>query len=116
MTYRSPHSVSPMGVALLVLFALYWCGITLFAHTHVVNGVRVVHSHPYQVEHTHSKAQLETIFYLSLLQTSGDLPMDILLPCWLIPLGTLAFAVWDSLPVMSVRGVSVRAPPCFRCL
>ena len=51
------------GISLLILFALYWCGITLFTHSHVVNGVVVVHSHPYNTEHTHTQAQFETIFY-----------------------------------------------------
>lgn len=49
------------GMALLLVFASYWCGITLFTHSHVVNGVIVVHSHPFKAGHTHTDTQLETI-------------------------------------------------------
>ncbi len=102
------------GISLLILFALYWCGITLFTHSHVVNGVVVVHSHPYNTEHTHTQAQFETIFYLSLLQTSGDTQSGIDLPLWLIPLYTIIFACASVLPVCPVADVSARAPPFFR--
>ena len=79
------------GMALLLVFASYWCGITLFTHSHVVNGVIVVHSHPFKAGHTHTDTQLETIFYLSLLQTSGETNTSVALPCWLIPLGLILF-------------------------
>lgn len=68
------------GMVLLLVFASYWCGITLFTHSHVVNGVIVVHSHPFKAGHTHTDAQLETIFYLSLLQTSGETNTSVALP------------------------------------
>ena len=88
------------GMALLLVFASYWCGITLFTHSHVVNGVIVVHSHPFKAGHTHTDTQLETIFYLSLLQTSGETNTSVALPCWLIPLGLILFVCTLS----SVRG------------
>lgn len=31
-----------------VLFISYMAGITLFTHSHVVNGVTIVHSHPFK--------------------------------------------------------------------
>ena len=31
-----------------VLFISYMAGITLFTHSHVVNGVTIVHSHPFE--------------------------------------------------------------------
>ena len=31
---------------LLVLFVGYLAGATLFYHTHIVNGIRITHSHP----------------------------------------------------------------------
>lgn len=99
------------GVLLLTLFALYWCGITLFTHSHVVNGVIVVHSHPYSVEHTHTQGQLETIFYLSLLQTSGDVQACMDLPHWLVPLLTIVFVCLSTLPASPVSDVNSREPP-----
>ena len=86
------------GMALLLVFASYWCGITLFTHSHVVNGVIVVHSHPFKAGHTHTDTQLETIFYLSLLQTSGETNTSVALPCWLIPLGLILFVCTMGVP------------------
>ena len=39
-----------------VLFISYMAGITLFTHSHVVNGVTIVHSHPFKKgsEHSHT--------------------------------------------------------------
>lgn len=102
------------GAVLLVLFALYWCGITLFTHSHVVNGVIVVHSHPYNVEHSHTPAQLETVFFLSLLQASGDLSEAGELPFWLIPLGVIVFAGASAVSVRPARNILTRGPPCLR--
>ena len=65
------------GMALLLVFAS--------SHSHVLNGVIVVHSHPFKAGHTHTDTQLETIFYLSLLQTSGETNTSVALPCCLIP-------------------------------
>ena len=36
-----------LSMLLLVLFLGYYGGITLFPHAHIVNGVTIVHSHPY---------------------------------------------------------------------
>ena len=55
-----------IGVLFFFLFAAYWCGITCFPHSHVENGVVIVHSHPFEDEnHTHTDIQYETIFYLT---------------------------------------------------
>ena len=48
-----------------LIFIAYLGGITLFTHSHVVNGVIIVHSHPFKGEHSHTEAQVETIFFLS---------------------------------------------------
>ena len=37
-----------MRYFLLLLFLGYYGSITLFTHTHIVNGVTIVHSHPYK--------------------------------------------------------------------
>ncbi len=70
-----------------VLFTLYVCGITLFTHTHIVDNLTIVHSHPYKVtdkpshEHTEKEIQLlDQIFHTSItgdiipvIDCSGDL-------------------------------------------
>lgn len=56
-----------MKFFLPVLFVCYMGGIHLFTHTHVVNGVIVVHSHLYDkgLQHEHTTVELNTIFYLT---------------------------------------------------
>lgn len=60
------------AVLLLGLFLWHLCSITLFTHTHIVDGVVICHSHPYTGSpdnpgHSHSHAQIVTIAHLSLL-------------------------------------------------
>lgn len=65
---------------LLLIFTGYMGVISLYTHVHVVNGVTVVHSHPFHREtggkpfHTHS--QLE--FQLIKLLTSYNLTTDVI--------------------------------------
>jgi len=35
-------------ILLLLLFMGYYGGITLFPHSHIVNGITIVHSHPFR--------------------------------------------------------------------
>ena len=58
--------------ALLILFLGYYGGITLFPHHHIVDGISVVHSHPYRSgpgsvpsDHQHSKNGFVLIQFLS---------------------------------------------------
>lgn len=57
---------------LLILFLGYWGSITLFQHAHIVDGVTIVHSHPYNpfskenpTNHHHSKNEFVLIYLLS---------------------------------------------------
>ena len=62
-----------------VLFISYMAGITLFTHSHVVNGVTIVHSHPFKkgVEHSHTTVEFQLIHFLNHFQTTdaGILPV-----------------------------------------
>jgi hypothetical protein len=55
----------------LVLFIGFFGSITIFSHTHVVNGVTIVHSHPFKSDnkgnplHSHSDKGYITIQLLS---------------------------------------------------
>ena len=52
---------------LLILFLGYTAGITLFTHLHVVNGISIVHSHPFKkdIHHTHTAVEFELIQMLN---------------------------------------------------
>lgn len=47
----------------LVVFACFYCGNTLFSHTHILDGHLIVHSHPYLPagSHTHSSVAFQCI-------------------------------------------------------
>jgi len=60
------------GYFLLILFLGYIGSITFFSHTHIVDGVTIVHSHPYKshsgdvpVNHNHSKDGFLLIHFIS---------------------------------------------------
>lgn len=50
-----------IGLSLVALFAGYYGGTTLFYHAHEIDGVKIVHSHPYTGDaqhHAHSAASV----------------------------------------------------------
>ena len=67
------HLIHILKLFLPLIFIAYLGGITLFTHSHVVNGVIIVHSHPFKGEHQHTEVELETIFFLSSFAASGSL-------------------------------------------
>lgn len=49
-----------------VIFIMYWAGATLFIHKHTIDGVSIVHSHPFSdASHHHSKGDLKWIDMLT---------------------------------------------------
>lgn len=60
-----------LRVILPVIFITYACSITFFTHTHIVNGVTIVHSHPFLTDedgnltHEHTPAEIQLIQVLS---------------------------------------------------
>lgn len=100
-----------------VLFISYMAGITLFTHSHVVNGVTIVHSHPFKKNspHSHTTVEFQLIQLLNhLTATDGG----IVIPCFsfiAILLCTVLCFPRQMACLASVRGViSLRAPPCVR--
>lgn len=62
-----------------IFFLIYFGNITLFTHSHIMNGVTIVHSHPFkkdnadQPAHQHTPAQFQLIHQLSSFG-SEDIP------------------------------------------
>ncbi|MBR1963664.1 MAG: hypothetical protein IKA19_03050 [Muribaculaceae bacterium] len=55
-----------VSALLLTLFLSYQAGISFFTHTHTINGVVIVHSHPYTGDsHIHSDAQIYALSQIS---------------------------------------------------
>ena len=102
-----------MKFVLPLLFVMYWGGITLFTHSHVVNGVIMVHSHPFKANHQHTQAEAETILILDHYTTPAVSPLEPVVSCFCILLGVLAIprAMHLCLP-QTEDGIRLRAPPC----
>ncbi|WP_187289308.1 hypothetical protein [Bacteroides helcogenes] len=101
-----------MRLFLPLLFIVYLGGLTLFTHSHVVNGVIIVHSHPFKGQHEHSEVQLETIFFVSSFVASS-LPSCLIATLFsLVLLCVLAIPATEWIKRVKSRGViSLRAPP-----
>ena len=86
-----------------LLFIAYLGGITLFTHSHVVNGVIIVHSHPFKGE---------TIFFLSSFVASSLPAILFVASAFLILLRVLSVPAVEHTKCVRVRcGISLRAPP-----
>ena len=60
------------ALVLLLIFSCYYCGISMFSHTHISNGSSIVHSHlGGSSEHSHSDEQIAIIDILSNFQSEG---------------------------------------------
>lgn len=97
-----------------MLFIAFQLSITVFPHAHVVDGAKLVHSHPYSnSHHSHSGSQIISIAGLSAFQTleaSQTRVSEVMLP---------EFHKLDYwAPVCSVTSahhgaVRLRGPPAF---
>lgn len=106
-----------MRYFLPILFVSYLASITLFTHVHVVNGVTIVHSHPFKkgTAHEHTTVELLLVHFLSHLITDGSavaFALSLFIP----------FLLWLLLPFRQSAHyhspyhgvVSLRAPPVIR--
>ncbi len=99
-----------------LLFITYLGGITLFTHSHVVNGVIIVHSHPFKGAHEHTEVQLETVFYLTSFLSSSLPELLAVAPALLVLLCVLRVPRTERIKCAKSRGgISLRAPPALAC-
>ena len=103
-----------MKCFLPLLFIAYLGGITLFTHSHVVNGVIIVHSHPFKGQHEHTEVQLETIFYLASFVSSSLPLLPVAATVFLVLLCVLSIPATECIKCVKPRGgICLRAPPSF---
>ena len=69
-----------VACGLAILFASYYATTALFAHVHVVNGVILVHSHPFTKSHSHNAGQALALHFLSSFYSLEAGQTDIELP------------------------------------
>ena len=107
-----------LRILLPALFIAYLGCIIAFTHVHIVNGVTIVHSHPYhktddgRPDHEHGYAEFQLLHQLSTIQISGAAFAQVLIAAFLA-----TFCVLSTCPVYPdhlrpVLGkVSLRSPP-----
>ncbi len=97
---------------LLVLFLSFQTGISLFAHTHIVNGIHLVHSHPSSdANHHHTSAQAYTIAFVSTFYCDNT-PETPTTPTPFEVIAKIGDEITlDYRPSSSESGINFRAPP-----
>lgn len=103
-----------LKIFLPLLFMAYMGGISFFTHTHIVNGVTIVHSHPYKSDanHEHDTAAFELIAHLNTVHLPASIGLLFLLGVLLVLLRNLvAFIPEPSCIKSHFTPISPRAPP-----
>lgn len=88
-----------------------------FTHVHIINGVTIVHSHPYSrnsdvPDKEHNLAEFQLLHQLSTIQI-GDTSLDLIeLPFYFIPIRLILNSPISSGFICPALGViCLRAPP-----
>lgn len=102
-----------ISLLLITLFVWYYAGTTMCYHTHIVNGVKIVHSHPFpNSTHSHSTASYQIISHFAHIMIFAivfALLAKIFRKTFII-LGTKIECYHDT---FNVSLISLRAPPYF---
>jgi len=108
-----------LATSLLVLFALFYTDITMFEHTHIINGITIVHSHFYGSNHTktptggHTETEVTFITINSLFQSFEDILIHFDTTLFLIFFG-LVLTYVETKDIKRVTHFSfLRAPPAY---
>jgi len=109
-----------LRVILPIIFITYAYSITFFTHTHIVNGVTIVHSHPYLLDengnpdHEHSGAEIQLIHHLSTFFAVSLIVSIILLGLFSQRKDDIPIYEYSFTPQNFIRHLSrLRAPPAF---
>lgn len=103
-----------MRFFLPVLFLTYLVAVTSFTHTHMVNGVTIVHSHPYDkhAKHHHTAVEFQLIRLLSIFESDGAGGFNFLsvfIPIFFFALLVAGYYYNINAPYHGI--ISLRAPP-----
>ena len=105
------RSIAILSTLLLAIFAWYWSGVTLFSHEHLVDGQRVMHSHPFAGNsHNHSSSQIQTISYLAMFIALAA-PMSYALCKFDGFKSEIAINLTEKVVIANKAAYSLRAPP-----
>ena len=113
--------VKMVVILLLINFLGYYGSIAFFSHVHVVDGVTIVHSHPYKPvnknnlpDNPHSNKELKVIQFLSDFFTTGAIVVfSALVHRLLLTLLPTLATEGDFIRFTGNFTHSLRAPPSF---
>lgn len=95
-----------------LLFIAYAGSTSLFPHVHIIDGCKIVHSHPYSNGHTHSGKTAQTILFLSLFTLDTDIIQSGMPSVFLHLCRLLAAPSVPDAPVrFSIHSETRRGPP-----
>ena len=107
-----------LKIVLPILFIGYLACIISFTHVHIVNGVTIVHSHPYNKQtnppsdHQHTGQQLQLYQQFSSIQAEGDIYCSIQLTPTSVNETILLFPSVNNRFILSpTDAFNLRAPP-----
>lgn len=110
--------ITYLKVVLPILFIGYLACIVSFTHVHIVNGVTIVHSHPYNKQtnppsdHQHTGQQLQLYQQFSSIQAEGDIYCSIQLTPTYVNETILLFPSVNNMFILSpTDAFNLRAPP-----
>lgn len=96
-----------------MLFLAYMGSISLFPHAHIIDGCKIVHSHPFADDrHSHDGDSARTILILSTFSVDGNI-LQGHLPSVFLPLcGDLSVpSVQDGAAQCHIQTENRRGPP-----
>ena len=99
-----------------LLFTMYVCSITLFTHSHYINNIKYVHSHPFKFgeppAHEHSEKELQLLDQLFNTSITSDILPYIDLT-GNIPQTRISYTnIYQHLHIINpVTSLQLRAPP-----
>ena len=115
MLFKKDFVLRIKGIMLLTLFVVYFTGTTFFPHTHIINGITVVHSHPYSAteHHTHSASSVQLIQLLSSLIFSVSLAVFLAKTLWILLSDGVSKKYTENYFNSAELVHFNRPPPCF---
>jgi len=108
-----------LSFGLPLLFITYLGFLIAFTHVHIVNGVTIVHSHPYQksadgtpAEHEHNYAEFQLLHQLSVIEITGAALILFLLAALLTAAQVISRdPVYPDYLLPIIGKLSLRTPP-----
>ncbi len=106
-------------MALLLLFVVYYGDSALFYHTHIINGVTIVHSHMHNEHHhdssdgEHSESQITLISCLNSQLQTTEACLNNGIEAYFHIIGKIGQKTSDAIVKADIQNHSNRAPPFF---